>query len=55
MVPLHHIISSVVVVIMEGEIQELRELVLQLKADNEQLRQGQAGPSVFRLPLRHHL
>ena len=31
---------------MEDEIQELRELIVQLKADNERLRQGQAGPSV---------
>lgn len=30
---------------MEDEIQELRELIVQLKADNERLRQGQAGPS----------
>lgn len=30
---------------MEGEIQELRELIVQLKADNERLRQGQAGSS----------
>ena len=30
---------------MEEEIQELRELIVQLKADNERLRQGQAGPS----------
>lgn len=32
---------------MEDEIQELRELIAQLKADNERLRQGQAGPSVL--------
>lgn len=30
---------------MEDETQELRELIAQLKADNERLRQGQAGPS----------
>lgn len=34
---------------MEGELHELRELVAQLRVDNERLRQGQAaavpGPS----------
>lgn len=30
---------------MEEQVQELRDLVAQLKADNEWLRQGQAGPS----------
>lgn len=30
---------------MEEEIQELRELIEQAKADNERLRKGQAGPS----------
>ena len=42
---LHHRSESVV--IMEEETQELRELIAQLKADNERLRQGQAGPSVL--------
>lgn len=32
---------------MEDEIQELRELIAQLRADNERLRQGQAGPSAL--------
>lgn len=32
---------------MEDEIQELRELIAQLKADNKRLRQGQAGPGVL--------
>ncbi|KAM7376711.1 hypothetical protein PAMP_006422 [Pampus punctatissimus] len=37
---------------MEDEIQELRELIAQLKADNERLRQGQAGvlPSTSSTP-----
>jgi hypothetical protein len=32
---------------MEEETQELRELIAQLKADNERLRQGQAGSSAL--------
>lgn len=34
-----------VIAIMAEEVQELRDLIAQLKADNERLRQEQAGPS----------
>lgn len=35
------------VVAMEEELQELRDLIAQLKADNEGLRQEQAAPSTL--------